>query len=314
MPHASSTGIDLCNQVRDIGRVFGQVQKVMEDRFDRIDVALSEIQTHLAKSAGGSINEVTHAPKLDMPKSDGSEPVRWLHLVKEYFAYYETPSKDRLQYVTSMLEGAATDWFRWRMNYGLINDWDDFVHKFKIRFDPFHYVFMEKIPEEAQDIVIQAGKGAVAHPTLVVMDKGGSQKLSAEAHTKDDIYSGSDAMGKEGDTPGGEDEANYKLGCTPCAGDVAKGQTLRCVIDPNSQHPLSLVWSRTIMMSHHPLIIKPENQDFKGAARHDIFGCHPYFLHHAPKVKPGRDWSTSEHLLLFIAFSPIQKHEWEPPP
>ncbi|VFQ64332.1 unnamed protein product [Cuscuta campestris] len=190
----------------------------MEDRFDQIDVALSEIQTHLAKFAGGSINEVTHAPKLDMPKSDGSEPVRWLHLVKEYFAYYETPSKDRLQYVTSMLEGAAADWFRWRMNYGLINDWDDFVHKFKIRFDPFHYVFMEKIPEEAQDIVIQVGEGAVAHPTLVVMDKGGSQKLSAGAHTKDDIYSGSDAMGKEGETPGGEDEANYKLGCTPCAG------------------------------------------------------------------------------------------------
>ncbi|VFQ91342.1 unnamed protein product [Cuscuta campestris] len=39
-----------------------------------------------------------------------------------------------------MLEGPAADWFRWRMNGRLITDYEDFVTKFKLRFDALHYV------------------------------------------------------------------------------------------------------------------------------------------------------------------------------
>ncbi|VFQ89645.1 unnamed protein product [Cuscuta campestris] len=82
----------------------------------------------------------TPKPKLEPPKSDGAEPLRWLYQVQEYFAYYETPPEERLRCVMMMLEGQAADWFRWRRNNGLIADWDDFVRKFKLRFDPLHYV------------------------------------------------------------------------------------------------------------------------------------------------------------------------------
>ncbi|KAL3637598.1 hypothetical protein CASFOL_018766 [Castilleja foliolosa] len=74
------------------------------------------------------------------PKSDGSEPLTWLYKTGKYFEFYGTSPDERLRLVASMLEGPAADWFRWRMSSGLIDDWDDFVRKFKQRFDPMYYV------------------------------------------------------------------------------------------------------------------------------------------------------------------------------
>ncbi|KAL3652035.1 hypothetical protein CASFOL_001716 [Castilleja foliolosa] len=76
----------------------------------------------------------------DPPKSDGSEPLTWLYKTRKYFEFYGTSPDERLRLVASMLEGPAADWFRWRMSSGLINDWDDFVRKFKQRFAPLFYV------------------------------------------------------------------------------------------------------------------------------------------------------------------------------
>ncbi|VFQ87480.1 unnamed protein product [Cuscuta campestris] len=53
-------------------------------------------------------------PKLDAPKTDGSDPLRWLYKVQEYFSFYETSHAERLRRVTLMLEGTAADWYRWR--------------------------------------------------------------------------------------------------------------------------------------------------------------------------------------------------------
>ncbi|KAL3641671.1 hypothetical protein CASFOL_012486 [Castilleja foliolosa] len=39
-----------------------------------------------------------------------------------------------------MLKGEAVDWFYWRWQYGLFSNWDDFVLRFKQRFDPMYYV------------------------------------------------------------------------------------------------------------------------------------------------------------------------------
>ncbi|KAL3652512.1 hypothetical protein CASFOL_002193 [Castilleja foliolosa] len=77
---------------------------------------------------------------LEAPRCDGNEPRRWINQVKEYFDYNDTPLNDRLLSVAMMLEGPAADWYRWRMNNGLIDSWEDFLMKFKLRFDPLHDV------------------------------------------------------------------------------------------------------------------------------------------------------------------------------
>ncbi|VFQ72131.1 unnamed protein product [Cuscuta campestris] len=154
MTDASSTTHELDARVREMGHAMVQMQRDLEYRFERLDAALTTIQTAVAGfQAGGGGRAGRHPkhhdrgggfhtpkPKLEPPKSDGAEPLRWLYQVQEYFAYYETPPEERLRCVTMMLEGQAADWFRWRRNNGLIADWDDFVLKFKLRFDPLHYV------------------------------------------------------------------------------------------------------------------------------------------------------------------------------
>ncbi|VFQ94565.1 unnamed protein product [Cuscuta campestris] len=157
MTDASSTTHELDSRVHEMGHAMVQMQRDLEFRFERLDGALATIQTAVAGlQAGGGGGRIgrhpdhhegprgggfqTQKPKLEPPKSDDTEPLRWLYQVQEYFAYYETPLEDRLRCVTMMLEGPAADWFRWRRNNGLLRDWDDFVAKFKLRFDPLHYV------------------------------------------------------------------------------------------------------------------------------------------------------------------------------
>ncbi|VFR03127.1 unnamed protein product [Cuscuta campestris] len=153
MAEESSTTGELETRVGELGNSMVQMQRDLEFRFTRLDAALTTIQANLTALQTRAGNregrqfdrhepprQGTPKPKLEPPKSDGSEPLRWLYQVKEYFSYYETPPEERLRCVTLMLEGPAADWFRWRMNNGLINDWEDFLTKFKLRFDPMHYV------------------------------------------------------------------------------------------------------------------------------------------------------------------------------
>ncbi|VFQ64783.1 unnamed protein product [Cuscuta campestris] len=130
-----------------------QMQRDMEARFSRLDSVLSELQEAMHNTADTSRGKkprdddgnpksggFTPRPKLEAPRCDGSDPLRWLYKVKEYFEYYDTPPDDWLRCVTMMLDGPAADWFRWRKNNNLLDGWADFVTKFKLRFDPLHYV------------------------------------------------------------------------------------------------------------------------------------------------------------------------------
>ncbi|VFR02789.1 unnamed protein product [Cuscuta campestris] len=78
--------------------------------------------------------------KLDMPKTDGTDPIGWLFKAHEYFTFYGVADELRLPAVSLMLEGAALDWFRWRQRNHSLSSWPDFVTKFKLRFDPINYV------------------------------------------------------------------------------------------------------------------------------------------------------------------------------
>ncbi|VFQ96036.1 unnamed protein product [Cuscuta campestris] len=78
--------------------------------------------------------------KLEMPKTDGSDPLGWLFKAHEFFVFYAVPEESRLAAVSLMLEGPALDWFRWRQRNYLLRSWGDFITKFKLRFDPLSYV------------------------------------------------------------------------------------------------------------------------------------------------------------------------------
>ncbi|VFQ87158.1 unnamed protein product [Cuscuta campestris] len=124
----------------------------LDAQYNRVEALLIAGRTsnqhrgHGDKNLGGEFHvdrggsSYTPKPKLESPKCDGSEPLRWLYKVKEYFEFYDTPPDERLRCITLMLEGAAADWFRWRMENKLIDGWDDFVDKFKQRFDPNQYI------------------------------------------------------------------------------------------------------------------------------------------------------------------------------
>ncbi|VFQ61172.1 unnamed protein product [Cuscuta campestris] len=141
------------NCVTELSQSMVQMQRDMEARFSCLDSVLSDLQEALhvtSSSARGKkprdddanphSGGYTPRPRLEAPRCDGSDPLRWLYKVKEYFEYYDTPPDDRLRRVRMMLDGPAADWFRWRKNNNLLDGWADFITKFKLRFDMLHYV------------------------------------------------------------------------------------------------------------------------------------------------------------------------------
>ncbi|RAL39439.1 hypothetical protein DM860_002972 [Cuscuta australis] len=139
-------------EVSSLRQSVAHMQRDMELRFSRLEALLlassGSPSTHdqqkdnrrecdtPAKPNAGYVPK----PKLEPPKCDGYDPLRWLYKVQEYFQFYDTPPEERLRCVALMLEGAAADWFRWRRTNNLLAGWEDFVDKFKLRFDSQHYV------------------------------------------------------------------------------------------------------------------------------------------------------------------------------
>ncbi|KAL3615786.1 hypothetical protein CASFOL_040080 [Castilleja foliolosa] len=144
--------------VAALSHTLGQMQRDQEARYAQFETAINANRSILGQppGRGGRVNFTDqpigddpappnrhihgHKPRLEPPKTDGSDPLRWLYTVNEYFEFYDTAPEDRLKCVALMLEGPAADWFRWRNSSGLISDRDDFTKKFKLRFDPPYYV------------------------------------------------------------------------------------------------------------------------------------------------------------------------------
>ncbi|VFQ92592.1 unnamed protein product [Cuscuta campestris] len=147
---SQETGRD--DEVVALKKSVNQMQQDLEQRFACLEALIlasssSHSDTpsgsrgpHSDGESGTKTGGYVPRPKLESPKCDGSDPLRWLYKVKEYFAFYATPPDERLRCVALMLEGAAADWFQWRSTNGLLHGWEDFVAKFRQRFDPLHYV------------------------------------------------------------------------------------------------------------------------------------------------------------------------------
>ncbi|KAL3620711.1 hypothetical protein CASFOL_035623 [Castilleja foliolosa] len=167
--NAESKIAELTTAVAAMTLKLHQMQRDNEARYSKLEAALATKQPVLGtpQPHGGRppqpTNVITegnppyrnsHTPKLrlDAPTCDGSEPIRWLYKTQEYFDFYNTDPDERLKYISFMLEGPAADWFRWRQTSGLLDGWDDFVLKFKLRFDPMYYVDHFDQPKKSQPL------------------------------------------------------------------------------------------------------------------------------------------------------------------
>nr|GMC86857.1 Transposon Ty3-G Gag-Pol polyprotein [Ipomoea batatas] len=85
-----------------------------------------------------SNNRSTHL-KFDPPKFSGTDPDGWIFRAQEYFEYNNVSSEQRLRVTSLLMEGEASDWFRWMKNNHLLTSWLDFTTQVKLRFDPSHF-------------------------------------------------------------------------------------------------------------------------------------------------------------------------------
>ncbi|VFQ88166.1 unnamed protein product [Cuscuta campestris] len=118
----------------------------LQQRFDEFLCRMDKAPPHVGSGfrpphgSGQDSIPVMSKLKLEIPKTDGSDPLGWLFKAHEYFVFYAVPDEARLPAISMMLEGPALDWFRWRHRNGLLTSWADFVNQFKLRFDPLSYV------------------------------------------------------------------------------------------------------------------------------------------------------------------------------
>ncbi|VFQ68736.1 unnamed protein product [Cuscuta campestris] len=256
-------------------------------------------------------------PPVLPPRCDGSKPVQWLATVCEYFQFYEVPLVDRLNRVTSMLEGSALAWFNWRMHGSLIDGWEDFVEKFKIRFAPLHgleYISFEKTSEKSRDTFAHMVENTNTPPAPIVEDTNELKESSEESFIKEDNDSGSDVIDNDGGVIDGDDGAtitsdklSYKPDSTPhelhvplnalMGVEIAKYDVLECVdkvASENCNQAAQLISLDTIKLFD---LVKSEHLVSKKMIRRE-FGLHFYLCLYTSPEKPLEDWNRADLVVM----------------
>ncbi|VFQ91405.1 unnamed protein product [Cuscuta campestris] len=128
--------------MQTLKHIMEQLQHNFGELFSRLEKTPAAGFT-LPRTGGGSGSDpvpLMSKLKLEMPKTDGTDPLGWLFKAHEYFVFYGVTEDARLPVVSLMLEGPALDWFRWRQRNALVSSWSDFLSQFKLRFNPLSYV------------------------------------------------------------------------------------------------------------------------------------------------------------------------------
>ncbi|VFQ59861.1 unnamed protein product [Cuscuta campestris] len=155
-------------RIDDLQHTMHQMQQDLESKFARWEALvlanrppllphpIGNVGNHIPGESSLGPHGRLPKPKLDAPKTDGSHPLRWLYKVQEYFAFYDTPPTERLRCVTLMPEGTVADWYHWRRKGNMITSWEDFMTKFKLRFNPLHYVdYFGQLVKLRQSVVME---------------------------------------------------------------------------------------------------------------------------------------------------------------
>ncbi|WVZ16528.1 hypothetical protein V8G54_009510 [Vigna mungo] len=77
-----------------------------------------------------------HFLKLDVPRFDGTDPVRWIFKISQFFEYHNTPEEERITVASFYLDGASLAWFQWMYRNGQILSWPHLLKALEARFAP----------------------------------------------------------------------------------------------------------------------------------------------------------------------------------
>ncbi|KAL1556260.1 hypothetical protein AAHA92_11910 [Salvia divinorum] len=77
--------------------------------------------------------------KLDPPRFDGDNVVRWIKRIQKYYNHSFTPLSDRLYLTEFLLDDAAAEWFGYWEENNNGKGWDELLLDAKLRFDPDLY-------------------------------------------------------------------------------------------------------------------------------------------------------------------------------
>lgn len=77
--------------------------------------------------------------KLDIPRFNGTNPLRWIFKITQFFEFHRTPEKQRLCIASFYMEGEALAWFQWMYFNNQILSWQAFLHSLETRFAPSIY-------------------------------------------------------------------------------------------------------------------------------------------------------------------------------
>ncbi|VFQ94051.1 unnamed protein product [Cuscuta campestris] len=233
-----------------------------------------------------------------------------------------------------MLEGSALAWFNWRMRGGLIDGWEDFVKKFQIRFAPLHdldYICFEKTSEKSRDTFAHMVENTNTLPAPTMEDTNKLKESNEKSFINVDNDSGSVIVGNDGgifdedyganiqsDEPPNKSYStsrelsvplNASVGMTIAEYEVLAG--VEKVADTDNKQVYNLnSFDDTIKLFDIVDVVATEH--LVSATTYST--CRVSYGHHF--ASRARILEDSKHgLRLWFSFiSPVQKHEWEPPP
>jgi len=70
---------------------------------------------------------------------DGSDPLRWIFKITQFFNYHATPDSERLMIASFYMDGPTLPWFQWMSLNGQIMSWSNFLKVLEAQFASSHY-------------------------------------------------------------------------------------------------------------------------------------------------------------------------------
>ena len=121
------------------------VSNKLDDLLNRVS-AIEANQHNTPSHSSSSANPTPpHTPnplprmKLDVPRSDGTDPSGWMFKINQFFACLATPEPYRLTVLAFAMEGPALAWFQWMSRSGQISSWLGFLQALEGRFATSQY-------------------------------------------------------------------------------------------------------------------------------------------------------------------------------